>query len=200
MAKSPSDDPGVESLRADFPNLIVGLKTTVLPFTVDDLDAIVRYAREYNLFTIISPCIITEGRYLNPDRAMDLAFNSQQTEKMIRFYQNDSSRWSFHDTCLVRYLKTGRMKKPCSCGFNYFFIRSQGSLLPCPMIDESPGNITQTPIEELLASDTAVRIRRHAGKMDHAVTAPNQVWNDTAFPVKGGGICPCFQKWAENGF
>jgi len=154
-------------LRADFPNLVVGLKTTVLPFTVDDLDAIVSYAKENNLFTIISPCIITEGRYLNPDRAMDLAFNSRQTEKMIRFYQNDSSRWSFHDSCLVRYLKTGRMKKPCTCGFNYFFIRSQGSLLPCPMIDKSPGNITQTPIEELLASDTAVRIRRHAGKMDH---------------------------------
>lgn len=153
-------------LRVDFANLIVGLKTTVLPFTVDYLDDIVSYARKNDLFTIISPCIITEGRYLNPDRAKDLAFSPQQTEKMIGFYQKDTSRWSFHDTCLVRYLKTGRMKKPCSCGFNYFFLRSQGSLLPCPMIDESPGNVTQTPIEELLASDLAVRIRRHAGKMD----------------------------------
>ncbi|MGD9224350.1 MAG: radical SAM protein [Desulfobacteraceae bacterium] len=157
---------GLRRLRTEFPNLIIGLKTTVLPFTVDHLDAIVTYARQNDLFTIISPCIITEGRYLNPDRAKDLVFNSQQTEKMIRFFQNDTSRWSFHDTCLVDYLKTGRMKKPCSCGFNYFFIRSQGSLLPCPMIDKSPGNVTQTPIEKLLASDATVRIRRHAGKMN----------------------------------
>lgn len=155
---------GLNRLRVNFPNLIIGLKTTVLPINVGQLDAIVRYARRNDLFTIISPCIITQGRYLNPDRAQDLAFNPEQIQDMTRFFRKAASRWSFHDACLVRYFQTGRMKKTCSCGFNYFFIRSQGALFPCPMIDASPGNVTQTTIETLLASQEAVRIRRHVGR------------------------------------
>ena len=53
---------GLTRLRMAFPNLIIGLKTTILPATVGHLDAIVRYAARHNLFTIISPCIITKGR------------------------------------------------------------------------------------------------------------------------------------------
>jgi MoaA/NifB/PqqE/SkfB family radical SAM enzyme len=155
---------GLNRMRAECSNLIIGLKTTVLPINVGQLDAIVKYANNYDLFTIISPCIITRGRYLNPDRAEDLAFKAEQIQEMIRFYQKKASRWSFHEARLVRYFQTGRMEKPCSCGFNYFFIRSQGALLPCPMIDASPGNVTQTPVEALLASEAAVRIRRHVGR------------------------------------
>ncbi len=156
---------GLQRLKSEYPHLIVGLKTTVLPFNVDHLDGIVSYARENDLFTIISPCIITDGRYLNPDRSDDLTFTRKQTEQMIQFYAKDQSLWSFHDACLVRYLRTGRMKKPCSCGYNYFFIRSSGALLPCPLIDESPGNVMQAPIEALLGAGTAVRIRRRAGRL-----------------------------------
>ena len=151
-------------LRKEFSNLIIGLKTTVLPVNVGQLDAIARYAAKNDLFTIISPCIVTEGRYLNPDRAGDLAFTPEQIQTMTSFFQNEASSWSFHENCLVRYFQTGRMNKPCSCGFNYFFIRSQGALMPCPLIDESPGNVTETPIGELLASEEVVRIRRHIGR------------------------------------
>jgi len=155
---------GLKGLRDDFSNLIIGLKTTVLPVNVGQLDAVVQYAEKNDLFTIISPCIVTKGRYLNPDRAEDLAFTPEQVHEMARFFQKEASKWSFHENCLVRYFQTGRMKKPCSCGFNYFFIRSQGELLPCPLINSSPGNVTQTAIEELLASKEAVRIRRHVGR------------------------------------
>ena len=155
---------GLKGLRDDFQNLIIGLKTTILPLNVGELDAIVRYAEKNDLFTIISPCIITKGRYLNPDLAEDLAFTPEQVREMTRFFQKEASRWTFHADCLVRYFKTGRMKKPCSCGFNYFFVRSQGALLPCPMIDASLGNLTETPIETLLTSQEAVRIRRRIGR------------------------------------
>ena len=155
---------GLKGLRSDFSNLIIGLKTTVLPINVGQLDAIVRYAEKNDLFTIISPCIITNGRYLNPDLEKDLAFKPEQIQKMTRFFQKTASRWSYHEDRLVRYFQTGRMRKPCSCGFNYFFIRSQGALFPCPLIDASPGNVIETPIEELLASREASRIRRHVGR------------------------------------
>jgi MoaA/NifB/PqqE/SkfB family radical SAM enzyme len=155
---------GLKKLKAHFPNLFIGLKTTILPLNVDQLDSISQYAQRHQLFTIISPCIITEGRYLNPDRAESLSFKPRHIEAMIRFFQKTTSQWSFHDRCLVKYLKTGVMRKPCSCGFNYFFIRSQGDLLPCPLLDISPGNITQSPIENILTADEALEIRQRAGK------------------------------------
>lgn len=155
---------GLNRLRAEFSNLIIGLKTTVLPVNVGQLDAIVRYAEKNELFTIISPCIITEGRYLNPDLSRRLAFTEEQNQKMVRFFRKSASAWSFHEKGLIRYFQTGRMKKPCSCGFNYFFIRSNGALFPCPMIDASPGNVKETPIETLLSSKESIRIRRHVGR------------------------------------
>jgi MoaA/NifB/PqqE/SkfB family radical SAM enzyme len=155
---------GLTRLRKEFPNLIIGLKTTVLPATVGHLDAIVRYAAQYDLFTIISPCIITKGRYLNQDLAQELVFKPGQIEEMIRFFRRKRSRWSFHEERLARYLRTGRMRKPCSCGFNYFFIRSRGDLHLCPLVGESPGNITETPIDALLTSRSAARIRRRIGR------------------------------------
>ena len=155
---------GLIGLRADYPNLVIGLKTTILPETVGELEAIVKYAAKRDLFTIISPCIVTRGRYLNADRAADLAFQPAQRQAMARFFRKAASSWSFHEACLVRYLEEGRMAKPCTCGFNYFFIRSQGALFPCPMINLSPGNVTQEPIEKLLASSTVAGIRHRVGR------------------------------------
>jgi MoaA/NifB/PqqE/SkfB family radical SAM enzyme len=155
---------GLIGLRADHPNLIIGLKTTILPETVDALEAIAVYAAKRDLFTIISPCIVTRGRYLNLDRSADLAFKPAQRQAMVRFFRQVASSWSFHEACLVRYLEGDRMEKPCTCGFNYFFIRSQGELFPCPMIDQSPGNVTRVPIEKLLASPSAAGIRQRIGR------------------------------------
>ena len=191
---------GLKGLRADFSNLIIGLKTTVLPVNVGQLDAVVRYAKKNDLFTIISPCIVTQGRYLNPDRAEDLTFTPEQVHEMTRFFQKEASRWSFHENCLVRYFQTGRMKKPCSCGFNYFFIRSQGALLPCPLINSSPGNVTQTAIEELLVSKEAVRIRRHVGRFPECRYCTEPGLERYSLPYEGWTYLSMLPKMGRNKF
>jgi hypothetical protein len=84
---------------------------------------------------------------------------------MIAFFSSDQFRWSFHADSLVDFYKTGTMKKPCSCGFNYLFIRSNGEVFLCPLIRESVGNITAYDISELFYSKTAGRIRKKIGKM-----------------------------------
>jgi len=155
---------GLMRLRETYPGLILGLKTTVLPMNVDELDAIVRYADDRGLFTIISPCIITGGRYLNLNRAEDLTFQSTAIEKMKRFYQGQTSRWIYHGERLVEFFDTGEVKKPCSCGFNYLFVRSTGDVLLCPLIDSSVGNIRTTRVEDMLDSSKASRFRRRIGK------------------------------------
>jgi MoaA/NifB/PqqE/SkfB family radical SAM enzyme len=151
-------------LREAYPGLILGLKTTVLPMNVDELEGVVRYADDRGLFTIISPCIITEGRYLNLDRSEELAFQANGIEKMKRFYRKQTSRWIYHGEKLIEYFDRGVMKKPCSCGFNYMFVRSTGDVYPCPLIDLNVGNILTTAAPDLFSSAEAARFRRGIGK------------------------------------
>ena len=155
---------GLIKIRTKFPNLVLGLKTTILPVNVDALDKIADYAAANDLFTIISPCIITRGRYLNPERADDLAFDGQHIDKMLRFYQKGRSLWRYHNDQMIRFLETGTVKKPCTCGFNYFFIRYNGTVLLCPLIDIPIGNVTESKLEDLLSSRKASRVRRRIGR------------------------------------
>jgi MoaA/NifB/PqqE/SkfB family radical SAM enzyme len=176
---------GLKRLREKFPNLIIGLKTTIVPVNVGALEEIAHYADNNGLFTIISPCIITEGRYLNPDRASDLAFTHDDIKKMIHFYESDRFRWSFHGDSLVQYLKTGSIHKPCSCGFNYLFVRSTGEVYLCPLIQDALGNIKEIPIKDLFFSKRASYIRRQIGKYPECKRCTEPGLERYALPYEG---------------
>ncbi len=155
---------GLAELRSRYPHLIVGLKTTVLPENIGELEKISAYAREQGLFTIISPAIVTSGRYLNPDKAGELVFSADDRARLARFYESPDLAWSHHAKALADYLRTGRMKKPCSCGFNYFFVRSNGDVFLCPLLDEPAGNLGRATPEAVFSSGVARAIRRRIGK------------------------------------
>ena len=176
---------GLKKLRERFTSLIIGLKTTILPINVGELEDIAQYADSNGLFTIISPCIITKGRYLNPELANDLAFTRAELKKMVRFYKSQRFRWSFHGDRLVQYLKTGTMSKPCSCGFNYFFIRSTGEVYLCPLINSSLGNIKEQSIESLFSSEKAFQIRRKVGQYPECRECTEPGLERYALPYEG---------------
>jgi len=176
---------GLKRLREEFPNLIIGLKTTILPMNVGELEDIAQYADSNGLFTIISPRIITKGRYLNPDLANDLAFTREDMRKMIRFYESERFRWSFHGDSLVQYLNTGTMSKPCSCGFNYFFVRSNGEVYLCPLINDALGNIKEISIKELFFSEKASQIRRKIGQYPECRECTEPGLERYALPYEG---------------
>ena len=191
---------GLIRLRKNFPNLVIGLKTTILPINVSGLEEIVRYADSKGLFTIISPCIITEGRYLNRDRADDLVFSREDIEKMIRFYQGEMFRWSYHSEALVGYFKTGEITKPCSCGFNYFFIRSNGEMLLCPLINIGLGNIKDVPITELFFSKKAFQMRRKIGKHPECRRCTEPGLERYALPYEGFTYLRLLSKMEKRDF
>ncbi len=176
---------GLKALRNKFPNLIIGLKTTVLPLNVGELGKIADYADINGLFTIISPCIITKGRYLNPDLADALIFSPKDIEAMIQFFQGESSRWSYHENRLVRYFQKGIIKKPCTCGFNYFFVRSNGDMFLCPLLDESVGNVRKVPLEKLFSSEKASRMRRRIGRFPQCRQCTEPGLERYALPYEG---------------
>ena len=191
---------GLRNLRDRYPNLIIGLKTTILPVNIHGLHAISRYAQENGLFTIISPCIITPARYLNPDRSDDLVFDESMKRTMIDFFKSDAFRWSFHADALAKYLETGVMKKPCTCGFNYFFVRSTGEMLLCPLMESSPGNIRDDSVSTLFHGQKANHIRRRIGKSPQCMLCTEPGLERYALPYQGFHYLSLLAKEGRNNF
>jgi len=176
---------GLKALRNTFSNLIIGLKTTVLPANVGQLNDILQYANTHGLFTILSPRIITAGRYLNSEHAEALAFSRLDKERLIDFYAAKEMRWSYHGEALERYFKTGKMKKPCSCGYNYFFVRHNGELFLCPLVNRSVGNTQETPVERLFRSEEAAQLRRKTGALPQCRACTEPGLERYALPYEG---------------
>lgn len=187
-------------LRTRQPNLIMGLKTTVLPYNVDNLTAIRQYALAKGMFTIISPCIITPGRYLNPDRAGDLAFDPAGIAKMIAFYRDQPQEWGFHADAMVRCLEGRRRKKTCSAGYNYFFVRSNGDLMLCPLIARTMGNITRQKTIELYRSPTANGFRRGVANFDQCRDCTEPGLERYALAYEGLDLLSYFWRYGRKRF
>ena len=187
-------------LRAITENLVIGLKTTVLPQNVDQLEKVSSYAEENGIFTIISPCIITENRYQNMDRKEDLVFSEEEIKKVIRFYRSGHFQWDFHRDRLVRYLESGVMKKPCSAGFNYLFIRSNGEVYPCPLIRVGLGNIKEAGIEDLFLSKAASSFRKKVGRYRECKTCTEPGLERYALPFEGFTYLSLMMKMGKRDF
>lgn len=191
---------GLKALREKHPSLILGIKTTVTRHNIDELDSVCRYADEHGLFTIISPYILTGNRYDNLGKDESLAFSSEDLEKLKRFYNSPRFQWSYYRDELLRFLETGRMEKPCSAGFNYFFIRSTGELYSCPIIDKLLGNVNETPLEKLIYSTSAARFRRNILKFPECSSCTEPGLERYALPFEGFHYLRQFFKLCPNGF
>jgi len=176
---------GLKKLREQHPSLIIGIKTTVTRYNIDELAKVSMYADEHGLFTIISPYILTSNRYSNLDQEDKLALSPADKEKLKAFYNSPRFRWSYYRTELLRFLDTGRMEKPCSAGFNYLFIRSTGELFSCPIISAPLGNAKETPLAELVCSPSAARFRRGVGGFSECAGCTEPGLERYALPFEG---------------
>lgn len=176
---------GLQELRAVHANLVLGIKTTVLPMNVYALHDITRFAREQGLFTIISPCIITANRFGNRDLAEQLRFDAPARQALARFYQGEEFAWSGHRQAMLKYLETGTLRKPCSAGFNTLFVRHTGEVFPCPVMATALGNIRQEGLTALLSSPPAQRFRRGVGAFAECRTCTEPGLERIAWPCEG---------------
>ena len=176
---------GLCALRNKHANLVLGIKTTIVPMNVKELHRIALFAREHALFTIVSPCIITTNRFANLGLVNDLKFDAADLQAMKRFYQGPEFAWSGHRRAMLSYLETGRMKKPCSAGFNTVFVRHNGEIFPCPVIPAKLGNICHEKLGTLLASAGSARFRRHIGAFTECRTCTEPGLERIAWPFEG---------------
>ena len=175
----------LQQIRTDHRNLILGIKTTVVPLNAFELDRIADYAEKHELFTIISPCIITPNRFGNRDREEALRFGPGERQAMLRFFEGARFAWSGHRQALVRYFRTGRMRKPCSAGFNALFIRHNGEVFACPIMAVSLGSIQDRPLESLFRSVAADRLRRKVGAFPECDRCTEPGMERIAWPLEG---------------
>jgi len=188
---------GLGELRTRHPNLVLGVKTTILPANVHELDRIAAYAREHGLFTIISPCIITANRFGNVDLAEGLKFSPEDLRAIRRFYESPAFAWSLHRQTMLNYLATGTVKKSCSAGFNTVFVRHTGEIFPCPLIPNALGNIPEATLDRLLGSPAAARFRRRIGTFAECRTCTEPGLERIAWPYEGFG---CLRLLARMGY
>lgn len=176
---------GLYSIRRDNSNLVLGIKTTVVPLNAHELDRISDYAEENGLFTIISPRIITSNRFGNSDREAALRFDSEEIETIIRFYEGPRFAWSGHRKAVLGYLRNGRIQKPCSAGFNTLFVRHNGEVFPCPVLPIPLGNITDRTLGNLFRSATADRFRKNVGDLPECGVCTEPGMERIAWPFEG---------------
>jgi MoaA/NifB/PqqE/SkfB family radical SAM enzyme len=191
---------GLKEIRNSYGNLFIGLKTTVVPQNVDQLENIIRYADKNRLFTIISTRIITENRYHNIDLKEDLTFSKEEIEEMLRFFNLDYFHWDFHRSRLVNYLRTGVMEKPCSAGFNYLFIRSDGEVYLCPLINKRLGNIQETQIDDLFYAKEASQFRKGVGEYSECGECTEPGLERYALPFEGFAYLSLMVKMGKRDF
>ncbi len=176
---------GLIELRERYGNLVIGLKTTITRLNIDEIDAVAEYADERGLFTIMSPYIVTPARYGNLDLDADLAFDDEDIAKLKAFYDGPRFKWSYFRDELRHFLDTGTMDKPCTAGFNYYFIRSTGDVYPCPLIDVTVGNVTEAPFGEIMDTPAARRFRMGVGSFPECETCTEPGLERYALPFEG---------------
>ena len=101
---------------------------------------------------------------------------------------------------LLDLFKEGTLHKPCSAGFNYFFVRSTGEVHPCPLLKTSIGNIRDASMEELMRSDAARRFRRGVGSFKECGYCTEPGLERYALPFEGFHYLTLFRTLGKKDF
>ncbi|MCR4394130.1 MAG: radical SAM protein, partial [Dehalococcoidales bacterium] len=158
---------GLMELRREYPQLIVGIKTTVLPINIASLNEIYDFAVEKGLFHIISPVIFTKCRFRNLDSRDKLALGQNEIVKLIDFYSRKELNHNYYYSLMRDYLLSGRRQWLCSAMQNYAFVESDGTIYPCEIIPEAVGNIKSQRFSDIWRGLKAGKIRQ---KIDHGAS------------------------------
>lgn len=157
---------GLAELKQAFPNLILGIKTTILPENIDAIDEILNFALSHNLFHIISPILFTEARFRNIDKREELALGAAEYKKVLDFYHRDDLNTTYFYTVARRFLAHGKKQWACAAMYNYAFIDFDGEVYPCEIIPEPIGNVKEQHFHDIWNSAPARNWRRRIGKLE----------------------------------
>jgi len=157
---------GLSELKKEYPNLVIGIKATILPQNVDALDSILNFALSKNFFHIISPVLFTETRFRNLDTRGKLMLGPDEYKKVLDFYCRDEFKTSYFYSIARSFLATSRKQWNCSSMYNYAFIDSDGKVYPCEIIPEPIGNVKEQDFNDIWNGTQARNSRKRIGKLE----------------------------------
>lgn len=138
----------LRALRNDFPNYYMGIKATILPQNIHELDSILSLALQMDLFHIISPAFFTQTRFKNFEKKEELELRASDRERALQFSQRRELRSIYFYFQAGNTLATGVKQWVCGALYNYLFIDFDGRAYPCELISTPVGNIeSQSPDE-----------------------------------------------------
>ena len=156
-------------LRKEYPNFIMGIKTTILPINISVLGAIPDFAITRNLFHIISPVLFAETRFRNMDKKDELRLGPVENKKLSEFYSREELRTSYFYSKLRGFLSTGRKQWTCTASYNYLFIDYDGKVYPCEMIPNPIGDLKQQDLDIIWNSPSAHSWRKKSGRLENCM-------------------------------
>jgi MoaA/NifB/PqqE/SkfB family radical SAM enzyme len=157
---------GLVELKQEYPNLIPGIKTTILPQNVDVLDKILNFALSKNLFHIISPVLFTEARFRNMNNKDELVLGPAEHKKVLDFYSHDKLKTSYFYSMSRSFLVNGQKRWSCAAIYNYAFIDFDGKVYPCEIIPEPIGNVKEQDFKDIWNGSEAHYWRKRIGKLE----------------------------------
>jgi MoaA/NifB/PqqE/SkfB family radical SAM enzyme len=157
---------GLAEFRHEYPNLILGIKTTILPDNIDILGTILNFASSRNLFHIISPVLFTEARFRNIGKRDELLLGPAGYKKILEFYSLNELKTSYFYSMAHSFLATRRKGWACAAMYNYEFIDFDGTVYPCEIIPEPIGDVKKQDILDIWNSPQAHYWRKRIGKLE----------------------------------
>ena len=161
---------GLLELKKEYPNFLAGIKATILPQNIDNLDSILDYALAKGLFHIISPVFFTAGRFRNLDRQDKLILGPGDYHKISKFYSRSELNKSYFYAQTFRFLKSRRKSWVCTAGYNYLFIEFDGKVFPCEMIATPIGDLRKQEPETIWGGPLAQAWRKGMEKQERCRT------------------------------
>ncbi len=116
---------------------------------------------------------------------------------MVRFFASPRFSWSGHREALVRYLRTGTMRKPCSAGFNTLFVRYNGDVCPCPVAPVVAGNLRGQSLGDVYRSAIATDFRKRVRSLPDCRVCTEPGLERTALTFEGA--CALRLAWRAGG-
>jgi MoaA/NifB/PqqE/SkfB family radical SAM enzyme len=168
MAKATLDR--LAELKREYPGLVSGIKTTILPQNVDFLNDIFDFAITRDLFYIISPAFFTEKRFRNLNSRDELTLAPAEFKKVLDYYTRNELKTGYYYDTTRRFLATGRRQWTCTALFNYLFIDFDGKIYPCEIMPESVGDLKQQDVQDIWTSPRAQAWRKRISKSEYCQT------------------------------
>lgn len=152
--------------------LLIQSHIVIGPYNIHHLEEM--YLFYSNIFKKInwSPVIVSNNYFNNREKSDELSFNSEDKIKLKEFLKRIIkeelvSPSNYYYSRLMELLETGRRTWPCTGGYRYMEIDSEGNVKPCQLVPQNMnfGNIRQKPLEEIWLSKESNEKRKRLKKL-----------------------------------